>query len=806
MATLSGISDTGYYSPITRETAMSHAVAVSRVVWDSVVPWLAPELAPPRDEASGGGHHDPTMMSAKHAVALCRVGEALFPLRGLVCRALVRHSNKWHGALRAAAEAGSHSCVDWLITTRRRDRECDEQEEQASGGEREREGEGEGGVFTPQREAMATRRMRRRRENKEFMCVFGGLCVGGNLEMAKRLVGGGWPGIMWWGNDQELSDHVRASVTLCRVCERGWGDVAKWLVQTFGIREPWEFVRPLEGALEGGHLELAQWMVGTFGLAERVRRFPSLEFHSKACKSENLEVVKWCFETFAGVETSSCVDVCRYVIPHLVLDEPPGPLEFGYVRRLDVLKWMLSEFNTVPTVAIAENICEIGKGLDIIKFFVEGNFIRASPALFFAACKSFEDNTHLVKWLSTRVVLPNPDLDTAFVIALAHGQTSIASWLEDSHHILERHQGAAAAGQLLVRVCGGIPDFFESTVGLEWLLCRLDFKGIHHIEIGFVVECVEKLRKQRSSKGALLLLEKFPMIPEQERANLLTLALWQGICGSSVTEVKRIVSMMESNHGFSKDSVAKCLSDARSVESSKTVKLLITQFQLDRAHVTSGYNDLLFKLISWGQECCAEWLINKFHITFEEVLRMPWNPRRYLFGFDLGTWKMIVEAFPGITATIIKDHFLQLVCHSPVISQFTLRHFPESDPKVGPTPTGKGPTPRGIRRCWVFCARLLRFRLPSGPSCASWEEASPSVNACVATVPTSMVRLASARGSPRPSRHLAQSTFKPLKRISNRPEGCVVDVSRMCVRLSSIPLVFLFLSPIPLCHYEEDVR
>ncbi|KAH3723330.1 hypothetical protein Pelo_17966 [Pelomyxa schiedti] len=138
--------------------------------------------------------------------------------------------------------------------------------------------------------------------------------------------------------------------------------------------------------------------------------------------------------------------------------------------------------------------------------------------------------------------------------------------------------------------------------------------------------------------------------------------------------------MMMDDHGggFTKDSVSMCLSGARSAGSSKILKWLITHFQLEREHLTADNNQILFKLISWGQECCAEWLINKFNITFEEVLRIPWDPLRYLFWFDLATWQMIVEVFPaGITATVIKEKFLQLVCHSPVIAQFTLRHFPD---------------------------------------------------------------------------------------------------------------------------------
>ncbi|KAH3714279.1 hypothetical protein Pelo_19213 [Pelomyxa schiedti] len=270
---------------------------------------------------------------------------------------------------------------------------------------------------------------RRRRENKEFMCVLGGLCVGGHLGEAQRLVGGGWPGLTWMGVDvdvvgcgsgsgsywgeQDLRDHVRASGILLGVCRRGWTDVAKWLVQRFGIRDPSEFLQPLESALAGGHLELAQWMVDTFGLVERFRRYSYVELHAKACRSENLDVVKWCFEMFPQLtvasssftfmsciagKTSSCLEICQYVRKHLELQHPPGDTEIDYVKRLDVLKWMMSEFSIVPTNEMAENFCRRMEGLEFIKFFVEGNLVTATPALFIAACRTFEDDTQLVKW------------------------------------------------------------------------------------------------------------------------------------------------------------------------------------------------------------------------------------------------------------------------------------------------------------------------------------------------------------------------------------------------------------------------
>ncbi|KAH3723049.1 hypothetical protein Pelo_18248 [Pelomyxa schiedti] len=218
-----------------------------------------------------------------------------------------------------------------------------------------------------------------------------------------------------------------------------------------------------------------------------------------------------------------------------------------------------------------------------------------------------------------------------------------------------------------------MPCYAGRTAGLEWLLNRIDTKCIPSDQ---AVDCVgDLLRNNKSTRAALLLLEKFPMIPKQERSSLLTLALRETVV-NSLPQVKRIVSIMDT-HRLTKEDVSKCLSTATGPVSSKGLKWLITEFQLQREHITADNNKILFNLISWGQECCAEWLINKFNITFDEVLRLSWGPPSFLLGFDLATWQMIVEVFPGITAAIIKEKFPKPACHSPVISQFTLRHFPD---------------------------------------------------------------------------------------------------------------------------------
>ncbi|KAH3722712.1 hypothetical protein Pelo_18582 [Pelomyxa schiedti] len=564
------------------------------VVWDAVLmPWLVPKLPRPRLE-----------LTVKHAVALCVVVEALFPLRGLVCKALVVLPNRWHVALRAAVEAGSTSYVDWLIASRRRRNTAAREDEEVT----KTDGLGEGGSpSTTMEDGIG----RRRRENKEFMCVLGGLCAGGHLEEAQRLVGGDWPGLTQnrdqhaglssgveksggethYSGEQELAENVRASGILREVCGRGRRDTAKWLIQRFGIKDLWEFVGPLGSALASGHLELAQWMVGTFDLVERFKKHGYRDFHSNACESGNLEVVKWCFATFPqacshystfmaciGGKRGSSEEICQYVSKHIELPHSLDPIEFSFIRRLDVLKWVMSELPGV-IASVPLYVTEDFSGpIEFIKFFVEANLVTVTPELFLTVCRNFEDSTKLVKWLSTRLLLSQEDIDNSFVTALANSNTSIASWLEDAHHLLERHRGVTASRQLLVRVCKGIPSSRGGVSGLDWLLAHLDFSGTLQHQTGFVVDSVRDLLcNPKSTRVASLLLEKFPMIPEQDKSEVFAQALRESILQlDSLQQVQTIASMVENNiRGLTKECVSRGL-ESQLVRHSP----VITQFTL----------------------------------------------------------------------------------------------------------------------------------------------------------------------------------------------------------------------------------
>ncbi|KAH3765863.1 hypothetical protein Pelo_2266 [Pelomyxa schiedti] len=671
---------------------VSRAVSTSLVVWEWVLPWLVPGslLASP----------DPCRrapVKVKHAVALLGVAEAMYPLVGRACSSLLTHWEHWSMAAGLAATAGSPRCVSWLVRNRDRHRYGNMPETDDDGDD----GDGDGGG-----EESSGMRMRRRRSrgNKAFACVLGGLCVGGHLGMAKGLVdpgdcgsgggGGGvdWGGLAWQDGDGDcvvdngLVDHVRASDMLTRVCEKGHMEVAKWIIERFSVRETWEFAGPLSAAVSGGHLALAQWMVATFDLVPKFGDCPWLDIHPDACKSENLEVVKWCLETFPvdkirsykilnaclSGKTSKCAELCQYVKERVPSLYPSTP-SFYSICNLDVLKWAMHAFLVAaPTKDNVERMCAAPEGIPFCQWLVDERAFTLTAAMFSCACKNSKDNAQTAKWLSTRVPLSPEDICDAFVTALTHSNISIASWLDETFHILNPPNSSSlnlcsTSSSIFVKLCQNVQQYVPDVDGMEWFLNHSSMNGVDEAVIS---DCIQVVVKKPSFQVALFLMEHFH-ISEPKRSELLAHILKEGVRSDTISPIKKLVSM----GAFSKESVAKCLANSVGLQSTKAARWLITHFHLEHQHITLDNNRMLFNVITWGQGSCAEWLINKFHITLDEFLNLKWEKDSLLW-IDLFTWKTIQQAFPGLTAAMVKDRFLPLVCKSPVIAQVAMKGFP----------------------------------------------------------------------------------------------------------------------------------
>ncbi|KAH3763300.1 hypothetical protein Pelo_4852 [Pelomyxa schiedti] len=679
----------------TREEHNDRVLLVSRIVWDNVVQWLLPSSrrswsTPPPD------------LTREHCVTLARVGEGVFPLVPRVCRLILSRTHKYYTALGAAAEAGASSCLCWLLKSHNSNNNTE-------------------------RSNFSTEEVK---EKRELMCVLDGLCCGGHSEMAQALVdyhhgGGILPGITWrkqersdperrtpgfWysgrssgsgggesdpgtrverrGVDWDLAYHVKSSNLLERVCDKGHMGVARWLVERFDIRdEPWELIWALVGAVRGGHLELAKWAA-----SQSVHVIPLLIRHEglvdyEACQSGNLGVVKWCFENFPLGRDTTCfklipcigdserkgetVEVCQFVKDHSPApsDWPTSSEEefFGKIGSLDVLKWATSAF---PEFTLSkenlEHLCEVASSAhEMAKWVVEEKEIHPNLSAFCAACRNSEDDVQLVQWLASKVAPSGEILQDSLVSSLERSNTAVASWLDDTFHIVEK----CGAVSILMNVCKKM-FFGERLEGVAWIL---NHPMLVSIDETTIVKAVRHLVfKKNLSATPLLIIEKFPIISEPTRTELLIGVLKESVQGGDLTQVKKVISMCE----FTKEAVAQCLAipDCPYLFSSKSVKWLITQFQLERKCITLNNIAILKNLLVNDHASCAEWVINRFHITLDEVIGFQLDGMP--LEFDMFTWQMMLRVFPSITAAIVKEHFLKLVTSTPAMAQFTMQMFP----------------------------------------------------------------------------------------------------------------------------------
>ncbi|KAH3705870.1 hypothetical protein Pelo_19582 [Pelomyxa schiedti] len=168
---------------------------------------------------------------------------------------------------------------------------------------------------------------------------------------------------------------------------------------------------------------------------------------------------------------------------------------------------------------------------------------------------------------------------------------------------------------ILERVCEHIPFRQERREGVKWLLNHLEMTGVKE---GLIVKAVRHLVFIKCLLATpLLIIEKFPIISEPTRTELLVGLLKESVQGGNLSQVKQVISMGE--------------------------------------HITVNSNILLQNLLANKQASCAEWLINRLHIALDEVLELCWEPFPFA-AFDVFTFQMMLRVFPGITSETVK-HF-----------------------------------------------------------------------------------------------------------------------------------------------------
>ncbi|KAH3766868.1 hypothetical protein Pelo_1262 [Pelomyxa schiedti] len=647
----------------------------------------------------------PTAGAGLGVQSLFRLAEAMFPLLALVCRRVMAHSGDGSYRLIAVA-AGSRcpACVAWIV----RHRHCNANG-MASDGHR-------------------TIRHREQVAIKEVSAVLTGLVWRNSLEEARMLLGDGgttnvgtlpalWDGrcVEGWsdvycveaecrtrGNDvvirttlrDKVREYVRASCgclwknALESGCGSGNLELVKWLVSFLRIGKdeaPWILYEdPLQSAMWRGHLGVVSWLFDKFDL---VNLHPSvLADFVKACAGSDCPSnIKWCFEKFPVCKscvqtftfqiallgnTDSSVEDCQCLESHIrewgVADE----FAFKCIEKMDVAKWVLATQPVCPSNTILDFLCQKFGDMEFVEWLCTEKHFIPTPATFVAACSTERGGATLAKWMSTRVSLTQSYVVKSLQCALRNGNIQVAEWLDESFFIMDAaNSDPVIAGTTLVEICND-KHFGMDVVGLQWFIQHLR----HPLGMKYVHEALSTALGNSCSRHVKLLLERFSEFEPHRHPPLFSGLLILFMELGDVYTLRHLFSVGSSL--LTKEFVAECLTSNKFyVSSSKMVKWIIRQFDLQYSHVSSNKNCLLFHLLKKRKNMCAQWLIESFQIPLSDVIEMTAKWCYPISGLDVSGWQMLMNNYPAIDTSVIRQHLIPIVTLSPHIALFTIHHF-----------------------------------------------------------------------------------------------------------------------------------
>ncbi|KAH3766881.1 hypothetical protein Pelo_1254 [Pelomyxa schiedti] len=603
-----------------KQREAGRVLVVSRVAWDyAVQPVLAASYRP---------------LERDDVVWAFGAASALFPLVALVCRGVAAapvvfkhladsdpqgHSRHWDAT--CAALAGSTACIAWIL----------------------------------RHKPAATRN-----NTRECLSVLRGLCGGGHLEMAKQLVDGGdaatdqrgarglgcdygscdvrWvreAGLVWPVGESDLRDEVRAidltpdgnedDSLLSEVCRGGHLETAKWVVERFRLRESWELAAPFMAAVRAGKLEVARWLCGLCGVVWAVNTL-GLDYPVDFYCAGNLEMVQWLVEVFPGSWRLEKAAKCH----------SPVKLAVGVMRnemitlkeRIEAFQWLKSHFgfDQQAVQKVATGTAEV----ESLMWLKETHGVQLTPAslswwwtdvevtaaTFVQACGNIKDDLHCVRVLSQGVNLTPTNHEEALMEALYSGNIKIANWLEATFHVMEKNVNATApkANSTLILLCKKYNNYCD-TRAIRWFFEHVSADKIDESSLA---------RAVRHTRFSVLsfLLELFHFTPtaadKQQEQRKWSAVLRQAVTTGWTPISSQIISCGAVDSSYAVNCVIQ--STGSHFICGKAMKKLIREYHLEEMPELVKYNNnLLAELVHANKTRCAEWLIQNFQVTLEEV-------------------------------------------------------------------------------------------------------------------------------------------------------------------------------------------
>ncbi|KAH3758837.1 serine/threonine-protein kinase STY46 [Pelomyxa schiedti] len=534
-----------------------------------------------------------------------------------------------------------------------------------------------------------------RNNNRECSALLWGFCRAGDLTRAKRLLQGGdlWKGCpLWPVSDSGFMSEVRVDpptyhtadvkprirYTLLGEACKGPRNLplVQWLLSEFNMNEesPGAFLV----ALSHGNLEIAQWLCGTPDVKRAHDLLQaSLPVHYCSCASGQLDIVKWCFQEFSdeyltaeakkemvlvfmrsGRSVQELIEGYLWFRDHFPNLDPDKVTQCASHVSLSLMQWLMDKQHTkAPTIRYTGT-------RQCIEWLIRSNHVSDLREAFIRVCGNFKDDVSVVKLLAAKTKPTREDLVKSLIMALYYNNTAVATWLDDTFHIMEKSDNAGVAF-ILLKLCEGHCGC-NNIDGPKWLLQHL---GTNILPPGVIKKA---LHSHICHPFTLLLLKSFPRPAKNDRGT------WNNILmrtvRGNISDVRAIVPF---GH-FTQPEVAKCLiTQGNGLHSTKILKWLITTYRLTGEHVKAHNNWVLMSRISMWKTSSALWLIDKFHITLPEILPgvIPFLKGCVSMQNYLGSWRALLRVFPRITASVVRRNFMPIVTATPLHMELTMHQI-----------------------------------------------------------------------------------------------------------------------------------
>ncbi|KAH3722682.1 hypothetical protein Pelo_18612 [Pelomyxa schiedti] len=475
---------------------------------------------------------------------------------------------------------------------------------------------------------------------------------------------------------QELYECKSYCALVC-AAEAGCASVVDWILRHRGTRNfRKECISVMTGLCAGGHLDMAKniadgdrvgihcipsiaWppsAVGDDDFVDEVRESSILE---KTCGNGHMRVAQWVIDRFRVSEawefikpflaalTGGQLDIAKWLttLPAAGLNE-----NFPLLNQLGYL-WIEAAYSGSPAIAKWCSEC-IKAGLEL-----------ECPPDASSCCSSIQN-------LEAERILQRDCRPFSSQVAgrFIPGQVVVNE--NKPHTGANTRVNAPFIGEQQRQHCFVVgcnfPGADDRIDGLEWFLKRIP---LYLIEESSIAELLATLDDKYLVNNALLVLERFHL-PIEKYHELIFNVLLKTVQTRKLDQVKKVISLGD----FQKSSIAQCLTRPGVPKSSRTVKWLITHYNLNHHDVSLNDNMLLYGLITSNRRSCAEWLITNFGISMDEMIGMMYRCKPVSHSSsDFNTWKMILRLYPTITRSVVLENFMVLATRSPLCAELTMR-------------------------------------------------------------------------------------------------------------------------------------